>query len=162
MRRMSLPRRLVTLFAALAAAACFALAVQGGRWWTIGEHAVGPTSSQRCFAGNCERAPLGWTGGSEVWQRAGTATWTAAMVAALVLVALAGALAARRGGRLGAGVALVATMTAIVAGAVFLQYRPTMPGMEVGRGAYLFGGAIIASLGAVVSTLRAARPSIPV
>jgi len=59
-------------------------------------------------------------------------------------------------------VALVATMTAIVAGAVFLQYRPTMPGMALGRGAYLFGLAIIAALAAAISTLRATRPSIPV
>ena len=150
------------MIAALAAAACFALAVQGGRWWTIGEHAVGPTSSQRCFAGNCERAPLDWTGGTEVWKRAGIATWTAGMVAALVLVALAGALAARRRGRLGAAVAVVATMTAVVAGAVFLQYRPSMPGMAMDRGVYLFGGAIIAALAAAVSVLRATRPSIPV
>lgn len=154
---MSTTRRLATLLAALTAAACFALAVQGGRWWTAGEHGIGTTSGERCIDGDCERTTLDWTGGSDVWQRAGVATWAAGMIAMLAFVALAGALAAKRTGRLAASVALVATMTAIVAGGVFQQYRPSMHSIELGRGSYLFGAAIIAGLAAALVTLRASR-----
>jgi hypothetical protein len=154
---MSSPRRIALVVVALAAAACFALAVQGGRWWTVGEHAIGPTSTDRCFDGVCEKTTLDWTGGGDTWQRAGIATWAAGMISAVVLVALAGALAAKGTGRLAGGVALVSTMTAIVAGAVFHQYRPSLPGLELGRGSYLFGAAILGGLGAAIATLRATR-----
>jgi hypothetical protein len=154
---MSTTRRLATLFAALIASACFALAVQGGKWWTVGEHSVGTTSSERCFDGNCERTSLDWTSGGDVWMRAGIATWVAGMIAALVFVALAGSLAAKATGRLAASVALVATMTAIAAAAVFHQYRPDVQGLAVGRGSYLFAAALLAGLGSAISTLRAPR-----
>lgn len=157
---MSLTRRILTIVAAVVAAACFALAVQGGRWWTLGDSVgVGPVSTQRCFDGRCENTSLAWTGGSGVWVRAGTSTYAAGLVAAAVMVALAGALAARRAGRLAAGVAVVATMTAIVAGAVFVQARPAMPGLTLDRGAWLYGLGIVAALASVVSTLRASSAS---
>lgn len=156
---MSSTRRIVTLIVALAAAGCFALAVQGGRWWTVGEHSIGTTSSRQCFGdGACQRASMAWTGGRDVWLRAGFATKAAGTVAMVVMLALAGALAAKRRGKLAAQVALIATMTAIVAGALYQQYRPSLPGMEVGRGTYLFGLAIIAALGAAIATLRAPQP----
>jgi len=137
------------------AAACFALATYGGYWWTIGEIGVGPVSTQRCFDGACESGSLAWAGGSEVWERAGVATWAAGMVATLVLVALAGALAAKRAGRLAAGVTVVATMTAVVAGAVFISQRPHVPEIETGRGVWLYSAGIVAALGAAISALRA-------
>lgn len=159
---MASTRRIVTLIVALAAAACFALAVQGGRWWTVGEATIGPVGGERCFGETgCQRTDLMWTEGSDAWQRAGMATWAAGMVAMVVMVALAGALAARRGGKLAAQVAVIASMTAIVAGALFLQLRPTgqmMTGAAPGRGAILFGVAIVAALGAAIATLRAPQP----
>lgn len=148
-------RRLTTIALSILGAAGFSLAVVGGRWWQIGEVGVGPVSTQRCFGGACESGTLAWAGGSELWERAGTATWAAGMIASLVLVALAGALAAGRTGRLAAAVALIATMTAIVAGGVFVSQRPSMEGMHVARGTWFFGLGIVWAIGAVISTLRA-------
>lgn len=159
---MSSTRRIITLIVALAAAACFALAVQGGQWWTVGEHSIGTTASRQCFGDDaCRGASMAWTGGSDLWLRAGYATKAAGTIAMLVMLALAGALAAKRGGKLAAQMALIATMTAIVAGGLFQQYRPSMPGMEVARGTYLFGVAIIAALGAAIATLRAPQAPPP-
>jgi len=159
---MSSTRRIVTLIVALAAGACFALSVQGGHWWTVGEHTIGPVQSERCFQGSgCEKTDLAWTDGSDAWARAGVATWAAGMVAMVVMLALAGALAAKQRGRLAAQVALIATMTAIVAGALFQQLHPTGPivhGMALARGSYLYGVAIVAALGAAIATLRAPQP----
>jgi hypothetical protein len=146
---------LTTIALSLVAAACFSLAVVGGHWWQIGEVGVGPVSTQRCFDGTCEAGSLAWAEGTEMWERAGTATWAAGMVASLVLVALAGALAAGRAGRVGAGVVLVATMTAIVAGGVFVTQRPNVAGIEVARGTWFFALGIVWAIGAAVSTLRA-------
>lgn len=148
-------RRLTTIAASIAGAVCFSLAVHLGKWWTIGEVGVGPVSTQRCFAGNCESGSLAWAGGSEVWVRAGTAAWAAGLVASLVLVALAGALAAGRAGRLAAAVVGIATVTAIVSGAVFVTQRPDMPGMEIGRGLWLYAAGILVALAATLSTMRA-------
>ncbi len=155
---MALPRRLATIVLAIIAAGCFALAVQGGYWWRIGEIGVGPLSTQRCFDGRCEAGTLAWAGGSEVWERAGIATWAAGMVSALVLVALAGALAARRGGKLAASVVMIATATAVVAGGVFVTQRPGVHGLEVARGTWFYGIATLAAITATISTLRAPQP----
>ncbi|MBZ0235410.1 MAG: hypothetical protein K8M05_23985, partial [Deltaproteobacteria bacterium] len=78
---------MTTIAACLVAAACFSFAVHAGWWWTIGEVGVGPVSTQRCFDGKCESGSLAWAGGTEVWERAGTATWAAGLVASIVLVA---------------------------------------------------------------------------
>jgi hypothetical protein len=120
----------------------------------IGEVGVGTVSTQRCFAGNCESGSLAWAGGSEMWERAGTATWAAGLVASLVLVALAGALAAGRAAKLAAGVAIVATMTAIVAGGVFIAQRPDMPGIEMARGVWLYCAGVVVALGAAITVYR--------
>jgi hypothetical protein len=152
---MSRKRRLTTIAFSIIAAACFSLAVVGGRWWTIGEVGVGPVSTQRCFDGTCETGSLAWAEGSEVWERAGTATWAAGMVASLVLVALAGALAAGRAARLGASVVMIATMTAMAAAGVFITQRPNIEGIEVARGTWFFALGVVWAIGAAVSTLRA-------
>lgn len=154
MALVSRSRRLTTIAASLIAAGLFSFAVYGGRWWTVGEVHVGPVSTQRCFGGVCESSSLAWAHGSEVWERAGTATWAAGLVASLVLVALAGALAAGRAGRLAAGVTMIATMTAIVAGGVFISQRPDMPGMETARGVWLYSGGIVVALGAAIAAYR--------
>jgi hypothetical protein len=159
---MSSTRRLITLFVALAAAACFALSVQGGRWWTVGEHSIGPVTTTQCWERGCETGGLQWTEGSDAWQRAGYATWAAGMVAMVVMLALAGALAAKQRGMRAAQIAVVATMTAIVAGALFQQLRPTgqmVTGIALGRGSFLFAVAIVAALGAAIATLRAPQPA---
>ena len=146
---------MTTIAASIVAAACFSLAVHGGRWWTIGEVGVGPVSTQRCFGGSCESGSLAWAGGTEVWERAGMAAWAAGLVTSIVLVALAGALAAKRAGRLAAAVAMIATMTAIVAGVVFVSQRPHVAGIEIARGVWLYGAGIVAAMGAALATLRA-------
>jgi hypothetical protein len=145
---------LTTIAASIVAAACFSLAVHGGRWWTIGEVGVGPVSTQRCFGGTCESGTLAWAGGTEVWERAGTAAWAAGLVASLVMIALAGALAAKRGGRLAAAVAVIATLTAVVAGGVFVSQRPHLPGIEIARGVWLYGAGILVAMLAALATLR--------
>ncbi len=149
MRLMSV-RRLSSLAAALVGATCFLVAVQGGRWWMIADTGIGPVSTQRCFGGECSPGGLTWAGGTDMWHRAGFATYVAGLCAAVVLVALAGALAAGRTGRLAAAVALVATMTAATAGALFVFGRPELPGGIVGRGLWLYGVAVIAAVIAVV------------
>lgn len=131
------------------------MAVHGGRWWTIGEIGVGPVSTQRCFDGVCESGSLAWASGSEVWERSGTATWAAGLVASLVLVALAGALAARRAGRMAAGVVVIASFTAIVAGGVFISQRPPVDGIETARGVWLYSAGIVLALAAAIATMRA-------
>jgi uncharacterized membrane protein SirB2 len=79
------------------------------------------------------------------------------MVSGLALIALAGSLAARSAGRLAAAVSLIAVMTAIVAGAVFQQYRPSVHGIALGRGTYFFAAAIVLGLASAIATLRAPR-----
>jgi hypothetical protein len=155
---MSTVRRALAIVVALAAAAGFAVAVQGGRWWVIGaDVGIGTISTQRCFGGQCGFGSLAWTGGSETWTRAGFATYAAGLVAALVLVALAGALAAKRAGRLVAAVTAVSVVTAAVAGATFYMTRPALPGATLGRGAIVFVVALIAAIVAAALTLTARR-----
>jgi len=143
----------VAIVAALAGAAGLALAVEGGRWWMIGDVGVGPIGTQRCFGGDCQPGGLRWAGGSDLWERAGVATYTAGLVAALVLVILAGAVAAGRTARLPAVVSVVAIATAAGAGALFVTTRPELPDGEVARGIWLFGGALIAAAVAAAATL---------
>src|SRR5262245_14143175 len=83
---------------ALISASSFALSVQGGRWWSIGDAkigdvAIGPLGAQSAFGG---AGGLSWAGGDARWERLGSATWAAGMIAMFVLVVVAGALAAKR------------------------------------------------------------------
>lgn len=156
---MSSLRRALAIVIALIGAGGFAVAVQGGRWWVIGRDVgIGTVSTESCFGGPCKLGDLAWTGGSEVWARAGFATYVAGLCAAAVLIALAGALAAKRTGRLVAAVVAVAVVTAAVAGATFLTTRPELPGATLGRGAILFAVAIVAAIAAAAITLTARRP----
>jgi hypothetical protein len=154
---MSSTRRIFAIILALAGAAGFALAVEGGRWWVIGgDVRIGTIATERCFGGQCGMGSLGWTG--DTWERAGFATYAAGLCTAAVLVALAGALAARRTGRLVGAVVAVSIVTAAVAGGVFFSTRPEIPGATLGRGAILFAVALVVSIAAAALTLTA-RPS---
>src|SRR5262249_32142650 len=121
---MAWKQRWVLVAAALVAASCFALSVQGGRWWWIGDStidlAVGPLGIHNPINGGTHS----WDGASERWQRLGAATWAGGMVAMFVLVVVAGALAAKRVPRRAAGGALVAIGTATVAAAGLGARRP--------------------------------------
>lgn len=158
MRRMPLARRIVTIALAVVAAGLFAVAVQGGRWWDVGPDVhVGLSATERCFGDDCAYSTLAWTGGSSTWERLGVATYVGALVSALALVALGGAVAARRTGRLAAAVVTVATLTSTAVAIGFFVMAPDLPGATLGRGPYLFAGAVLATIGAVVSVATAKR-----
>lgn len=140
---------------ALIAASAFALAVQGGRWWSIGDVAVGPLGARSAFGG---LGGLSWAGGSARWDRFGVATFAAGLIAMFVLIVVAGALAANRIPRLAARTALVAIATAALAGTAFVIARPhnALP-FELGQGVPLFAAAVVLGAFVAVSVLRA-RP----
>ncbi|HEX8107523.1 MAG TPA: hypothetical protein VF516_07325, partial [Kofleriaceae bacterium] len=94
-----LRHRWLLVAGSLAAAAGFALSVQGGRWWSVSDVAVGPLGARSPFGG---LGGFSWAGGSAQWERFGVATYAAGMIAMLVLIFVAGALAARRVPRLAA------------------------------------------------------------
>jgi hypothetical protein len=137
---------------ALVAASAFALSVQAGRWWTIGDVEIGPFGSHSAFGGP---GSLSWAGGSARWERFGVATGAGGLIAMLVLVVVAGAVAAHRVPRLAAQTALVAVATAALAAIGFVVARPDngLP-FELGRGAILFAAAVVLGITAAVRVLR--------
>jgi|SRR5215510_1316435 len=139
---------------ALAAASSFALAVQGGRWWTIGDVEIGPLGSKSPFGG---LGGLSWAGSSARWERFGAATWGAGMIAMFVLIVVAGAVAAKRIPRLAAKTALVSIATATLVAAGFLAARPVngLP-FELGRGVVLFVAGVMFGVLASAGVLRRA------
>jgi hypothetical protein len=149
--------RWLLVAAALVAASCFALSVQGGRWWSIGDVAIGPLGSHSPFRGP---GGLSWAGGSARWERLGTATWAGGMIAMLVMVVVAGALAAKRIPRLAARTAIVAIATATLAATAFVTTRPQngLP-FELDRGAALFAIGVIAGALAAAGVLRLRPPA---
>lgn len=142
---------------ALAAASAFALSVQAGRWWSIGEVEIGPFGSRSPFGG---AGSLSWAGGSARWERFGVATWAGGLIAMFVLVVLAGAVAANRVPRLAAKTALVAIATAGLAAIAFIAARPDngLP-FAIGRGMVLFAAAVVAGVIGGASVLRAPSPA---
>lgn len=153
MPRMSTARRVLTITMAVLAAVGLALAVEGGRWWSLGAGVqIGPVGSQHCFGGDCKPSRLAWLGGSALWDRLGFATYVGGLLAALVLVAMAGGLAARRPARLISLIAAVATATATVVGGAFIMLRPTeLPGITIDRGVPLFVAGVVLAAAAIVS-----------
>ncbi len=151
--------RWIIVALALVAASAFAMSVQAGRWWSVGDVEIGPFGSRQCFGGACRPTSLSWIGGSERWARAGIATWAGSLIAMLVLLIVAGAVAARRVPRLAARVALVAIATSLAAGVGFIAQFPGVPGAGVDRGLFLFGGAIVVGVVAAAATLRLRSPS---
>jgi hypothetical protein len=146
-------RWIIVVFALIAASA-FALSVQAGRWWSVGDVEIGPFGSRQCFGGDCRPTSLSWVGGSERWARAGIATWAGSLISTLVLLVIAGAVAAKRVPRLAARTALVAIATALLAGIGFIAQYPGVQGAGVDRGLFLFGGAILFGAAAAIGVLR--------
>ena len=149
------PHRWSLAAASLAAAAGFALSVQGGRWWSVSDVTVGPLGARSPFGG---LGGFAWAGGSAQWERFGVATYAAGMIAMLVLIFVAGALAAGRVPRLAARTALVAIAVAALVGSRFAAGVPSngLP-FELDRGFWLFAGAVVVGAVAAASVLRAAR-----
>jgi len=140
---------------ALAAASAFALSVQAGRWWLIGDVELGPGGTRSSFGG---AGALSWAGGSARWERFGVATWAAGLIAMFVLVVLAGGLAARRTPRLAAKTSLVAIGTAAAVAAGFVASRPDngLP-FTLGRGLLLFAISVLCGTAAAIIVLRTPR-----
>lgn len=157
--RAAMPTRTRILVAALAivAAAAFALGVQDGHWWSIGEVTIGPFGSHHCFGGACRATGLAWIGASDLWMRAAVATGAAGLLAAALLVMLGAAAAAGRFPTLLARMGGVAIVTATLVGAYFLAGFHGVDGAHAapGRGIVLYFGAIPLGLGAAVMVLRA-------
>jgi len=152
-----LKHRWLLVAAALIAASGFALSVQGGRWWSIGDVSLGPLGARSPFGG---MGGFSWAGGTARWERFGIATTTAGLIAMFVLIAVAGALAAGRVPRLAAKTAVVAIAVAGLAGTAFVLGRPDngLP-FTLDRGAALFAGAVIAGAIAAAGVLRARPPA---
>lgn len=148
-----LRHRWLLVATALVAASGFALSVQGGRWWSIGDVSIGPLGAHSPFGG---LGGLSWAGASARWERFGTATFAAGLIAMFVLIGVAGALAANRTPRLAARTALVAIATAALVGTGFVVSRPDngLP-FALDRGVALFAGAVIAGAIAAIGALRA-------
>jgi hypothetical protein len=151
----ALKRRWPIVALSLAAASAFALSVQGGRWWSIGEVAIGPFGSHSPFGGGGD---LSWTGGGARWQRFGIAAGAGGLIAMFVLIVVAGALAAGRVPRLAARTALVAIATAALAAAGFIAARPAGMPLAPDRGVALLAAAIVVGVVAAIAVLRAPRP----
>jgi len=136
------------------------VSVEGGSWWTLGaDVAMGPGGTDRCFGGVCQKGGLTWAGGSGLWLRSGVATYGAGLIAAFVLVILAAALAAKRSGRLAAGSAAVACVTALAPAATFVATRPALGPAPSGYGLWLFGAGV--ALGLVAARLVLAEKPAP-
>lgn len=148
----ALKHRWLVVALALASASGFALAVQAGRWWTIGDVEIGPFGSHSPFGG---QGSLSWAGGSARWERFGVATGAGGLIAMLVLVVVAGAVAAHRVPRLAARTALVAIATAAATATGFVATLPDngLP-FALGRGLVLFAAAVVLGVITAVRVLR--------
>jgi hypothetical protein len=141
----------------LAAASLFALSVQAGRWWSIGDVEIGPFGSRSPFAG---AGDLSWAGGTARWQRFGVTTGVAGWIAMVVLVVVGGAVAANRVPRLAAMTALVSIVTAVLVAAGFVAARPDggLP-FALDRGVAWFAIAVATGTIGSLLVLRAPRSS---
>jgi hypothetical protein len=141
---------------AMAAASAFALSVQAGRWWAIGDVEIGPFGTRSPFTGPGD---LSWAGGSVRWERFGAATWAGGLISMFVLLVLAGAVAAKRVPRLAARTALVSIGTATLVGAGFLLARPEngLP-FVISRGTYLFVAGVASGVLVAIHVLRSPPP----
>jgi len=140
---------------ALAGALALVFAVGSPRvasWWSVDDLlSVGPGGSTACFGGECSRHELVWLGGDAMFRKAALATVAAALISAVALLALAGALAAGRRAALAAGAALTATLTAAVAGIVFVATFPGVAALGPAHRAHLDLGAAVYALGLLLA-----------
>lgn len=140
---------------ALIAASAFALSVQGGSWWSIGDVTIGPFGAHSPFGG---AGDLSWAGDNPRWERFAAATGAGGLIAMFVLVVLAGAVAAKRVPRLAARTAIAAILTAGLAAIGFIATRPTDLPFALDRGVALFALAVVAGAIAAVRVLRVPPP----
>ncbi|MGE0400818.1 MAG: hypothetical protein AB7T06_29170 [Kofleriaceae bacterium] len=147
-------RRWIIIVLALVAATAFAISVQTGRWWSVGDVEIGPFGSKHCFDGDCRPAGLTWVGGTERWARTGMGAWAGGLLSALVLAIMAAAIASRRVPKLAAKTALVAIGTTLATGALFIAQYPGVPGASVDRGLVIFAIAIVLGAVAAIAVLR--------
>jgi hypothetical protein len=152
-------RRTVTITLAVVAAALLAIAVQGGRWWNVGDVAtIGPLSSHRCFDGDCRVVGLEWVGAGGGWIRIGIATYVAGLLAAALVLFTAAGIAARRQltprRRAIARSGLVAAITAAVAGGAFIALYPGFGDASLGRGAWCYLAGVVLAVAAQIVALR--------
>jgi len=140
----------------LCACVAFAMSVQGGQWWVIGNAEVGPFGAKRCFEDGCTPTGLGWLGADERWMRIGMGTWAGGLISVFVLIVMAGAIAAKRIPKLAAKTALVAIATVTLAGMWFVVQFPreTHAAAELSRGAILFVVAIVLGVASAIWVLR--------
>jgi hypothetical protein len=145
--------RLIPVVLALTAATAFAIAVQSA-WWSAGEVSIGPFGSRACFSGECRESGLSRFAGSDLWMRSATATRAAGYIAMFALLMFAGAVAAKREPKLIARGSISAILTAAVVGAYFAAAAPRLDGASMSYGIFLYAGAVVAGVAAVVSFLR--------
>lgn len=152
-------RRWTIIACALVAAAAFALSVEDGHWWTIAEVSIGPFGAHHCFSGECRATGLAWIGASNLWLRSALATGIAGLMATGLLVVIAGCTAARRVADTLAKTTIVALATAAVCAGYFVFAFPDLGAGQaaLGRGVFLYLGAIPLGLAAAVLVLRAGR-----
>ncbi len=160
--RAAVKGRWLVIAVALCACVAFAMSVQGGRWWVIGDTEIGPFGAKRCFADGagsitCIPAKLNWLGAGERWMRIGMGTWAGGLISAFVLVVMSAAIAAKRIPRLVAKLVLVSVVTAGLAGGLFaMQFpRTEFAAAELGRGAFLMIAAIALGIASAILVLRA-------
>ncbi|MBA2539818.1 MAG: hypothetical protein H0V17_09305 [Deltaproteobacteria bacterium] len=153
--------RWLVILLALASGIAFAMSVQGGRWWVIGDAEVGPFGAKRCFDDGCVPTGLNWLGVDERWMRIGMGAWAGGLLSAFMLVVLAAGLAAKRIPRLVAKTVLVSIGTAVITGGMFAARFPRdeFPTSELGRGVFAFVAAIVLGVAAAVLVLRTKRPA---
>ena len=146
----------VTVGLALAAASAFAIAVQAGMWWSVGEVTIGPFGARNCFSGDCD---LRWIGGSDLWMRSAIATGVAGALSSFLLIVVAGAVAAGRTPKLLARMSLASIVTAIACATYFVVQFPGVQGAEVGRGGVIFTLGIVLGIPAAIRAMRESAPA---
>jgi hypothetical protein len=157
MRRVVRNRWIIVVLALLAASA-FALSVQAGMWWSVGEVGIGPFGSSHCFGEECRGSGLSWLAGSDLWMRSGVATGFASLLSMVMLVVLAAGVAARRIPKLAARATLVSLATTLAVGLYFIGAFPGLAGASIDRGVILFGIANVLGIASTIAVLRA-RPA---
>lgn len=120
----------------------------------MGDIAIGPISTSRCFDGDCKVVGIDWVGAGEGWARAGLATYVAGLVAAALLVIVSALLASKRLFKVLAKSGLVAVATALVSAVVFIAKFPDFPGVSIARGTWMYAGGLVLAIAAHVSVLR--------
>lgn len=133
------------------------MSVQGGQWWVLGDHEIGPFGAKRCFDDGCVPAKLSWLGAGDRWMRIGMGTWAGGLISAFVLVVMSAAIAAKRIPKLAAKTVLVSIATAGIAGGLFaMQFpREEFGAAQLGRGVLLFIAAVVIGAASAILVLRA-------